>query len=63
MTEKGWNEKQTASEFEHCIRDKEGRICGWTAGMSGEEVEGFLHRNPGTYLSTATYDWQKGVTE
>lgn len=41
---------------ERCIRDREGRICAWTAGMSDEEVRGFLARNEGTYLSAERLD-------
>ena len=49
--------------IEQCIRDSEGRIVAWTVGMSNEDVEDFLAKNPGTYLSTAFYNYQKGVTE
>lgn len=37
---------------EPCIRDREGRICAWTVGMSDDDVRAFLEKYEGTYLSS-----------
>ena len=44
-----------------CIRDSQGRICAWLAGMSDEQVVLFLETYPGTYVSTAKWDKEKGM--
>lgn len=49
--------------IEGCIRDSEERIVAWTVGMSDEDVDAFLENHPGTYLSIAWHNDQKGVTE
>lgn len=39
--------------MERCIRDKDGRICGWLVGWSWEDIYRFLEENEGTYLSVS----------
>ena len=41
---------------EPCIRDREGRICAWTVGMSDEDVQEFLAKNEGTSLSSERFE-------
>ena len=36
--------------MEFCIKDREGRICGWLVGMSDDEIDEFLISHPGTHI-------------
>lgn len=38
--------------LERCIRDREGRICAWTVGMTDDDIRAFLEKYEGTYLSS-----------
>ena len=35
--------------IELCIRNKDGYIIAWLAGMSDDEIEQFIKNNPGAY--------------
>ena len=37
---------------EPCIRNKDGYIVAWCAGMSDEDIEAWLKKYPDNYLST-----------
>ena len=43
-------------QIHRCIRDREGRICAWLAGMSDADVRKYLAKHKGTYLSCERRD-------
>ena len=47
---------------DHVYRDKEGRIIAWLVGMTKEDEEELIEKNPGCYLSNAKYDTERGIT-
>ena len=47
--------------MERVIRDKERKIVAWLVGMSDEEVQNFLRKYPGTYLSIAEWNEKEGM--
>lgn len=45
-------------EYEKCLVDSTGRICGWCAGMSESEIRGYCEKHG---CRIALYDTEKNT--